>query len=231
MRVVGDPDRLVLVGEGLDGQHRAEGLVLGDRHGARTAVEDGRQVVEAVGQRGVVGARATAAEHGALGEAPRDVRLDLVAVRGAGQRAGLGLVVERAAEPDRGRPLDQPVDELVVDLVLDDEPGARRADLAGVQEDGGEGEVEGDVEVGVGEDQVGVLAAELERDLLHRGRGARHDPPAGLEAAGEGDQVDPRVGRRAARRRSRPHPGPGWRRRRAGRPRRAASSGGSRCAG
>ena len=53
--------------------------------------------------------------------------------------------------------------------------------------------VEGDLEVGVGEDDVGVLAAELEGDLLHRRGGGGHDPPAGLEAAGERDQVDARV--------------------------------------
>ena len=63
----------------------------------------------------------------------------------------------------------------VVQRVLDDQPGAGRADLAGVQEDGREREVDGGLEVGVGEDDVGVLAAEFQRDLLH-GRGGRgHD--------------------------------------------------------
>ena len=159
----------------------------------RAAVEDGRQVVEAVGERGVVGARAAAAQHGALGEPGGDVRLDLVAVRGAGERAGLGLLVERAAEPDPPGPLDELVDELVVDRLLDQQPGAGRADLAGVQEDRGQREVERHLEVGVGEDDVGVLAAELERDLLHGAGGGGHDPPAGRQAAGERDQVDARV--------------------------------------
>ena len=43
---------------------------------------------------------------------------------------------------------------------------------------------------GVGEDDVGVLAAQLQRDLLHAGRGGLHDLRAGGQAAGEGDQVD-----------------------------------------
>ena len=106
---------------------------------------------------------------------------------------GLGLRVVRAAEADRARPLDQPVDEVVVDALLHQQPRAGRADLAGVQEDGGEGEVEGHLEVGVGEDDVGVLAAQLEGDLLDRGRGGGHHPPAGHQAAGERDQVDARV--------------------------------------
>ena len=94
-----------------------------------------------------------------------------------------------------GRPLDQAVDELVVDRLLDDQPGAGRADLARVQEDRGEREVEGDLEVGVSEHHVGVLAAELERHPLHRPGGGRHQPPAGLQTAGEGDEVDPGIGR------------------------------------
>ena len=230
-RVVGDPDRLVLVAERLDGEHRPERLVLGDRHRAGAAVEDRGQVVEAVGQRRVVGPRAAAAEHGALGDPAGDVRLDLLAVGGAGERAGLGLLVERAAEPDPAGAVDQPVDELVVDVLVHDQPRAGGADLAGVQEHRGQGEVEGHLEVGVGEHQVGVLAAELEGHLLHRARRGGHQPPAGLQAAGEGDQVDPGVGaeRRAGRRDRRR--GRGCRRRRAGRPPRAAASGGSRCAG
>ena len=77
--------------------------------------------------------------------------------------------------PSRIRPARSTsrVDELVVDRLLDDQPGAGRADLAGVQEDRGQREVEGDLEVGVGEHDVGVLAAELERDLLHRRRRRR----------------------------------------------------------
>ena len=179
--------------EGLDGEHRAEGLVLGHRHLAGAAVEDGGQVVEAVLEVGVVGGRAPAAQHRALGDAGGDVRRHLLAVRRADERAGLGLGVVRAAEADRGGPLDQPVDEVVVDGLLDQQAGAGRADLAGVQEHRREREVEGDLAVGVGEDDVGVLAAQLEGDLLD-GRGGRgHHPSPGHQTAGEGDQVDARV--------------------------------------
>jgi hypothetical protein len=85
----------------------------------------------------------------------------------AGQRAGLGLLVEGAAETDLLSPGDELVDEAVLDRLLDDQPRAGGADLAGVQEDRGQREVERGLAVGVGEDDVGVLAPELEGDLLH----------------------------------------------------------------
>ena len=191
--VVGDADRVVLAGEGLDREHRPERLVLGDAHVAGAVVEHGGQVVEAVGELGVVRPLAAAAQLGALGQAGRHVGLDLVAVRGTGEWAGLGLLVERAAEADALGPLDEVVDEPVVQRLLDHQPRAGRADLAGVQEDGGEGEVEGGVVVGVGEDDVGVLAAQLEGDPLHRARRRGHDALAGGQAAGERHQVDARV--------------------------------------
>ncbi len=91
------------------------------------------------------------------------------------------------------RALDQGVDERVVDRLLDQEPRAGGADLARVQEDRGQRVVEGDLEIGVGEDDVGVLSAELQRDLLHRRRRRGHDSSPGEEAARERHEVDPRV--------------------------------------
>src|SRR4029453_7217598 len=49
--VVGDPHRVVLVGEPLDGQHRTERLLVYDPHGLVALVQHGRQVVDAGGQR------------------------------------------------------------------------------------------------------------------------------------------------------------------------------------
>ena len=100
-----------------------------------------------------------------------------------------------------------------------------------MQEDRGEGEVERDLEVGVGEDDVGVLAAQLEGDPLDGRRRGGHEPAAGLEPAGERDQVDARV-----RGQRRTGLGPGAQdevadARAAGRPPPAAASGGSRSAG
>ena len=49
------------------------------------------------------------------------------------------------------------------------------------------------LQVGVGEDDVGRLAAELERDALDRRGGARHDPLPDLGRAGEADLGDVRM--------------------------------------
>src|SRR5262249_26237864 len=55
--------------------------------------------------------------------------------------------------------------------------------------------LDGGGEVGVGQDHVGGLATELERDPLDRGRGDLAHALAGRGRTGEGDHVDVGVGR------------------------------------
>lgn len=188
--VVGDAYGVVLVGEALHGEHGSEGLLVHHPHVLTALVEHGGRVVVTVGQVRVIGAFATAAQNGAFGEARRDIRLDLRQVLRGDQRAGLGLRVEGAAEPDPPGAADHLVDEPLVQRVLDDQPGTGRADLAGMQEDGRESEVHGRLEVGVVEDDIGVLAAQFQRYLLHGRGGGGHDASAGVQTAGEGDHVD-----------------------------------------
>ena len=115
---------------------------------------------------------------------------DLVPVVGADERAGLRRVVDADPQPDPvGAPADLG-DEAVVDRVLDDRPAAGRADLAGVDEGRGQRVVDGRLEVGVGEDDVRALAAELEGDPLDVDRRAAEQRPAGVEPAGQRDEVD-----------------------------------------
>ena len=73
---------------------------------------------------------------------------------------------------------------------LDEDPRARAAVLAGVAEHGHRRRGGGRLDVGVGEDDVRGLAAELERDALDRVGRARGDPAADLGRAGEGDLGD-----------------------------------------
>ena len=84
--------------------------------------------------------------------------------------------------------------ELVVRRPLDQDPRPRAAVLAGVVEDGvrRRGGRRGDV--GVGEDDVGALAAELEGHRLDLVGAAGHDPLADLGRAGEDDLADQLVG-------------------------------------
>ena len=136
-----------------------------------------------------------------------DVARDVLALLLRDERAEARLRVERVARRHLLRALDDLLHERVVDRLLDEQAGARRAELALAVEDGVDRALRGGVEVGVGEDDVGRLAAELHRDALDRaGRGAE-DGLAGLGLAGERDLVDARVlapspGRRRA-------PGPG----------------------
>ena len=101
--------------------------------------------------------------------------------------------LERVAEHDLARALGDPLDQLVVDVLVDDEPRAGHAGLPGGREHAGDDAVGGGLEVGVGEHDLGRLAAELERDAREVARRALGDVDAGLRRAGEGDLVDARV--------------------------------------
>ena len=101
-RVVGDADGVVLVGEGLDGQHRTERLVADDAHAASA-----RRRGSSARRRSRRPARPSVTRWppsstvGALGDPGLDVRRDLVEVALRDQGAGLGLLVERSTQPDR----------------------------------------------------------------------------------------------------------------------------------
>ena len=71
--------------------------------------------------------------------------------------------------------------------------GAGDAGLAGGGEDTGEQPGLGLPQVGVREDDVGALAAELQREMSEARGGPGPDCPAGLDAAGEGDLGDVRM--------------------------------------
>ncbi len=58
-----------------------------------------------------------------------------------------------------------------------------------MQEHRGEREIHRGLEVGVGEDDVGILAAEFQRDPFDRRRGGRHHPGARGDTAGERHHV------------------------------------------
>ena len=94
---------------------RERGLVtgLGVSGFATHTVEDRRRVVAAT-REVATGALAAAAQHRALGQTRGDVGLDLVPVGVADERAGLGALVEGAAEADRLSAADELVDDLVV---------------------------------------------------------------------------------------------------------------------
>ena len=170
---VGLLDRLVLVVENVDGEHRAEHLVLGDRHLGGDAVEDrGRE--EQSARAAVVGA---GDDRGAVGQRTVDVPAYRRELLGVGQRPHLAGGIQRVAEHDRARPVDELRDQFVLDVAVDEQPRARDAGLPGGGEDSGDHAVRGrPSSVGVGEHHVGRLAAELQGDAREWLAGSLRDP-------------------------------------------------------
>jgi hypothetical protein len=102
-------------------------------------------------------------------------------------------LVHVVADDDLARALHEHADELVVDLARHECPRPRLTYLAVVEERAPQHPRGGEVEVGVVEHDVGRLAAELERDLLHGPGRELHDAPADFGRSGERDLVDERV--------------------------------------
>ena len=152
----------------------------------RDALEDGR-LVEV---RAEVGPRLAAGQHpGALRDGVVHVAYDGVELLLGDQRAHVVAPVERRAEGHRLGALHEPLDEPVVDLVGDEHPLHRDAELAGVGEARPHRAFRRLVEVGVAQDQDRVLAAELQRAADQPLRAALGDQLAGGRRAGEADVV------------------------------------------
>ena len=157
---VGEPDRLLLVGEGLQGEHRAEDLALDDLGVVGRRLDQRRLVPEA--RRGVV--RAAAADDPvARGARALDEALDAREVVGVDERRDRRRGVARVAEHVRVRVAAEALQERLADRLLDEQPRAGEADLAGVVVLA-RGLLGGRVEVGVGEHDQRALAAELARE-------------------------------------------------------------------
>ncbi len=100
------------------------------------------------------------------------------------------VLVERIADSEvLDRRLHQG-EEVVEDALFDKDARAGAAVLPGVAEDGDGGLARGPLQVGVGEDDVGGLAAKLQRHPLYGARGAFRDPLPHLGRAGEGHLRD-----------------------------------------
>ncbi len=103
------------------------------------------------------------------------------------QRADLRLRVERVADLEPARELGELADEVVVQRRLDEHARARLAALARGVVDRPDRAGQRVVELGVGEDEVRALAAELQDQALDPVGGQAHDLGAGRRRAGEGD--------------------------------------------
>src|SRR5580693_9780040 len=192
-RVVGDLDRLFLVVERDHREDRAEDFLLRNAHLGLDLGEDGRldePSFSAFGTRGL-----TAAEHarGALAFGDFDVVEHLLELWPGRYRPDLSRVEQRVAHARGLAERNEFVDELVVDRTMDQCAGACDASLAGRGENARDNALDGVVDSGVLEHDIGRFAAKLERDRLDGPRGKLVDALSGAVAPSEGDLRDIRM--------------------------------------
>jgi hypothetical protein len=158
--VVRAGDDLVLVLERGDGDHRPEGLAAVDLHLVGDVGQDRRRVDQGPD----VGPHlATGEDAGASGDGVVDVTgdgLELVPRRQGAHLATPGELRRQTQPVDLA---DEPSGELVGDRGVDEEAFDRDAQLAGAREAAADRAIDGSIEVGILEDEHGVLAPELER--------------------------------------------------------------------
>ncbi|MCY1408111.1 hypothetical protein D9M71_234280 [compost metagenome] len=193
LAIVGDAQGIGFVLEGDDAKDGAEDFFPGQGHVVVHAGVDGRFDVPAVAQ--VLTAGHLAADGGlqafALGYL--EVALDLLELRPGGDGAGGG--VELRTDAQDGNLCQQLVDEAVVDVLLHQQAGAGTAPLAAVPGKGAGGAPGSGVEVGVVEDDIGRLAAQLQGQRQDAFGGDAAQFLAGGDAASEGNLAHQRIAR------------------------------------
>ena len=169
-------------------EHGAEDLLARDAQVVALAREErgSDEVAAAVGERGI----ASHHQLGPLLAARLDVAHHAVALLGRHQRSQLGGRVEPRSKLSGLGLLGQSADHLVEARRGDEQARPRVAGLAGVEVDRLVGALHGSLNVGVGQDDVGRLAPELQRDALERAPGLGADLAPHLGRAGEGDLLD-----------------------------------------
>ena len=187
---VGERDTVVLAAVRLVRQHGTEDLLAQDLAAGRGVGEDGRAEVQPT----ELVVRAAAEQHcRAVGHGSLDETGHSLQVPARDQRADVGGLVPRVALPQRAGLREEPREEVVGDRVGHEQPYGGQAHLPGVVELL-DGQVDGEVEVGVVEDQQRRLPAELERHRRDVGRRGRADRARRRHRAGEADAPHPRVG-------------------------------------
>ncbi len=179
--IVGDRGDLVEGAEGFGDHDRTEDLLPHDHH-VPAGVGDDRRFHEVAP---IADPAAPGDDLGAVGAARIEEAGDPLELLVGHQRTHLGVVGETVAEFDALGDLGDAVDHVVEAVLLDEQPGAGHATLAMIEEDGVGRPGDGGLGIGVGEDHVGALAAELQGHLLQA---------ADLGGPGEGDLVDAVVG-------------------------------------
>lgn len=189
--VVGQVNDLLLILELGDGADGAEDLLLHDLHVGADIREDG-----GLDEVTLVAETLTTGQDGStLVLTGLDVAHDTVVLELRNLGALEGLLVEGVTDLVLLSSLLEGGNELVVDGLLDVDTGTGAAALSVVVVDTKVNPVDGLLDVGILEDDVGGLATKLEGDLLEVGRGSSlHDGSADDSGSSEGDLVNVHVG-------------------------------------
>lgn len=184
---VGDLDRFLSGVEGEDGKNGSEHLLARDRHPWRHLGENGRrhELTHTKIQR-----TTAMGDFGAGALCRRDVAGDLVEVLRRDDRADLCRRVEGIADLHMLGERRHARHDIAGDGLVQDQPRAGIAALAGIEIGAEHGRVDEGVEVRIREDDLRVLAAELQRDLLQCLRRIGHRQLTNAGRAGERNHVD-----------------------------------------
>ncbi len=119
-----------------------------------------------------------------------DIAQHLLDMARMDQRADLGRGIERMADLDLLDALGGALGELVVDRGLDQRAARRGAALAVQRVDHEQAGIERAVDIGIGEHDHRIFAAEFEMHALQRRRALPHDRGAGGAFADKADRLD-----------------------------------------
>src|ERR1700730_112776 len=182
---VGDPKRISFVAKLDDTHHGTENFFLRDAHLVLDVCEN-RAADEVAA---VADTLAASRQQCALVLADIHVIEDaLQLLFGDYRPKGCGTI-GRIPHPDRLRALREPVEHLVVNLLVREDARTRRAYLPRVEEDSGRSGLDRSLDVGAGKDDVGGLAAEFERHAFEVTRRAAQNSASHTRRSGEGDLV------------------------------------------
>ena len=191
--VVVDGHRLFEVGDRDNIGHGPEDLLLGDAHLGSYAREHGGLEEVAFVQTIAGGARTADGDGGALFATDLHVSLHLLQLRPVHQRADVRCLVQAVAEAQGFGAGDELLGEGVQHALLDDHAAGSGAALAAGAEGAPHSALDRQVDVGVAEDDDGVLAAHLQVHAFAVSAAVGGDLAAHLDGAGEGDHRHPRV--------------------------------------
>src|SRR5262249_18086648 len=191
LRVVREADQLVLGLEAIQRRDRSEGFLVRDLH-RRRDVGEHRGLEELAA---LLVALAAGEDARTLGQRIGDVLLHFLDRLRLDQRTLHYAGFQPVADLHCRYLVGELLRESLVHAVLHEDTIRADAGLPGVAELRGERAFDGAVEMGVGEPDEGRVAAELERDLLHRARALRHQLLAHFGRAGERELAHERVGR------------------------------------